>query len=490
MPKVALQGNPYQGQASIASAQRAVNLYAESNAAAEGNSPFPFTEYPTPGSILFGAAIVPAGGNGAVRGCYRTTIGTAYCVVGPTIYFVELNGGLTFVGALEDQPSPVSFADNGEVMVIVDGTTSGYAIDLVSNDFGLIIDPSFYGANVVVYLSTFFIFNRPGTNQFYTSLSLVTFIELTTGTSFNPLSIAGKSGSADPIISIITVYQNLWLIGALTTEIWIGTGAAAFYFQQIQGAYINHGCSATFSAATQDVLLFWLQQDLQGRALILQGTGLGVTEISTPYIVAQIQKYATISDAIGFCFQTADHAFYALIFPTANKCWLYELNTKRWCEWVWLDANGNYNRPRANCYMFFNAKNIVGDWQTGQLFTLDFETYTDNGSPIVRERTFPHMIMDGQRVVYTEFTLSISVGTAVPAEQDINPTISLSWSDDGGITYSQQVEQVLGAGGEFLTQPSWKRLGMARDRIFKVKWSAPYNIAINGAYVDSIKAAS
>ena len=50
--KIPLIGNPYQGRSPIASAQRSVNLYAESNDPAP-QAPFEFTQYPTPGSLLF-----------------------------------------------------------------------------------------------------------------------------------------------------------------------------------------------------------------------------------------------------------------------------------------------------------------------------------------------------------------------------------------------------------------------------------------------------
>ena len=484
--KTPLVGNPYQGRSPIASAQRAVNLYAESNQGAQA-SPFPFTEYPTPGTLLFSAAVVPAQTNGTVRGIYRTSIGTAYIVVGPTVYFMAINGALVYVGSIADNLTQVYMADNGLAVVLVDGSTTGYAIDINLNSFGPIIDPSFYGADFVVFLDTFFVFNRPKTDQFYISLSLVNFTLLTTGTSFDPLDIAAKSGSADPIVAILVVHQNLWLIGALTTEIWIGTGAADFFFQQIQGAYIDHGCAAPYSACNQDVLTFWLMEDRQGKGIIMQGAGLDVSEISTPYIVAQIQSYSVINDAIGFCFQTADHAFYALIFPTADKAWLYDLSSKQWCEWNYLTNTGELIRPRANCAMFWNGMNIVGDYQNGQILQLDFNTFTDVGQPIYRERTFPHMLEDGDRVSYKQFIASMQVGTANPAEPDIDFPVTLEFSDDGGVTYGEPLEQSLGHGGEYLTQPSWWRLGTARDRVFKLSWSAPFKTALNGAFVEANK---
>lgn len=567
--KTPLVGQPYQGRSPIASAQKRINLYTESNADS-ALSPFPFTEYPTPGTLLFSSAIVPSGSNGTIRGIYRTSIDTAYVVVGSTVYTMATNGALVFVGNIADRPNQVYLADNGQAVVLVDGTTTGYAIDIVTNDFSPIVDPSFLGADFVLYLDTFFIFNRPGTNQFYISLTSVSYAELT-GTSigtgsisaagssytngsytqvpltggsgtgavadiqvsgatvtgvtiddpgigylvgdilsanasdiggsgsgftytidtvapaFDPLDIAAKSGSADPIIAILTVYQNLWLIGSLTTEIWVGTGAADFFFQQVQGVYIEHGCLAQYSVANQDVLCFWLMQDRQGKGVVMQGIGLGVTEISTPFLVAQIQSYQVNNDAIGFCFQQADHAFYVLIFPTANKGWLYDLKTKQWSEWNWLDAFGGLNRPRANCAMLWQGLNVVGDFQNGQILELDFDTFTDTGGPIARFRTFAHMIDDGDRVVYKQFIASMQVGTANPPEPDIDFPVSLRFSDDGGITYGNALEQSLGQGGQFETQPSWWRLGKARDRLFELSWSAPFKTALNGAWVEAVK---
>ncbi len=481
--KLPLIGSPYQGRSPIASAQRAVNLYAESNDASP-QSPFEFTQYLTPGSIKFTQAVVAAGANGTVRCCYRTSIGTAYIVVGPTIYFLSSNGGLTYVGSIPDKPTQVYMADNGLAVVVVDGGAIGYAIDINTNLFGPIIDPSFLGADFVVFLDTFFVFNRPGTNQFYISLSLVNFSLLTAGISFDPLDIAAKSGSADPIVSLGILHQNLWLVGSLTTEIWIGTGAADFFFQQVQGAYIDHGSGAAYSFANQDVVAFWLGQDRQGFGIVFQGTGYDVSEISTPYIVSQFQKYITIADAIGGCFQTADHAFYALIFPTQNIGWLYDLTTKQWCEWGVLDANGDIDRPRANCFMFAFGKILVGDFNNGKVYQLDFTTYTDDGAAIFRLRTFAHMIDDGNRVTYKQFIASMQVGTATPPDPLIDFPVFLRWSDDGGITYGEPVPQSLGKGGQFKTQAQWNRLGLARDRVFELTWSAPFNTALNGAYVD------
>lgn len=485
MAQVNLLGQPYAGKAAIASAQQAINVYGESNKEAV-QAPAPITYYQFPGTELYSQPLNP----GISRCNYRTSIGTAYTVVGPTVYLQQNNGNLVFVGSIPDRASQVHMADNGLAVVIVDGSSMGWAIDMVTNNFGPIIDPSFYGADQTLFLNTFFVFNRPGTNQFYISLGMVTFALLTTGTSFDPLDIAAKSGSADPIVAIATVNNNLWLIGALTTEPWIGTGAADFFFQQVQGAYVNHGCIAPNSNASTDTVIYWLMQDKAGKNIIVKTNGYDVEEVSTPYLVSQFNKYATTDDAIAFIFQIEDHAFYVLQFPTANITWAMELKTGYWAQWgKWNTLTNQFDRIRFNNMMFFDGKLIGGDFATGKNYKLNPDIATDDGDIMKFVRTFLHMIgQNYERVIYKNCSVRMQPGTSTLAvgdpSNDNEPEVLLSWSDDGGVNFGFPVPQSLGRQGETLVDTQWNRLGWGRDRIFKIEWNGPVITALNGAYVE------
>ncbi len=362
--RVELISAPYDGKSIIASGQECVNLYAEINNK-DPQAPAKVTYYLTPGTTVYADPLFEK----AARGSYRTSLGTAFYVVGQNVYFLTSAQTLIFIGAIADRASQIIFSDNGIVCVFVDGV-NGYVIDLATNALGIIIDPNFYGADYVALLDTFFIFNVPDTNQFYISVSNADYTLLTTTGAFDPLDIASKAGFNDPIVGIVTIHRELWLIGELTSEVWIGTGAADFYFQQVQGAYINHGCAAQYSMATMDNFVFFIMQDQQGNGIVVQGGGYELNEISTPRTVKEFKSYSTLADAIGFCFQIEDHAFYCLIFPTASKGWMYDLSTKQWNEWNWCDENGNLLRPRANCCMFAYNANLVGDWENGRLLQL------------------------------------------------------------------------------------------------------------------------
>jgi hypothetical protein len=487
MTRIPLTGGAYQARSVVASAQRCVNLYPESNPQ-DSQAPVPVTHYPTPGTKLITRLPTIA----TMRGIYRATDGNLYAVVGSNVYYVDVNYSVTLVGSISFGLTPVSFSDNGLVIVIVDGTASGYAIKMSDRTFGSITSAAFYGADKVDFLDTYFVFNKPGTQQFYISLSNVDYAMLTGGTAFDSLDIAAKSGSGDALVSLYVVHRELWLIGALTTEVWVNTGKADFTFEALPGLD-EHGCVAKYSVAQRDTALFWLSRDRQGQGIVVQTEGYRTKRISTHAIEAEIQAYTRIDDAIGFCYQQQGHAFYALTFPSADVTWCYELASGQWHQWAYTDQNGNLRRHRANCSAFAYGQNLVGDWQNGSLYALDPNVFTDNGNPIVRIRSFPHLIKDGNRVSYLSFIADMQVGTlggTMPADAPnvtpltTAPLVSLRWSDTRGASYGNALQQSLGAAGEYLISVQWNRLGMARDRVFELSWSAPVRSALNGAFVD------
>lgn len=482
MPRVPCLGGAYRDKSLIASAQETINLYPEFNS--NKQAPSPVTHYLFPGSRIFGTP-------GTLDNCrclYTASIGTCYAVIGVNVYAVQINGAMVFVGAIPDRASQVIMADNGIVIALVDGV-DGFVINLADNQFGQIVDAAFYGADYVAFLDTFLVFNRPDTDQFYISLSNADFAMLTGGTGFDPLDIAAKSGSADNIVGILAIHKELWLIGALTTEIWVGTGAPDFYFQQVQGAFIQHGCIAPFSITSTDVVLFWLMKDKQGQFQIMKGSGYEVSNIATSYLIELMSRMETVSDAIFGIFQVSNHAFLMMNFPTANVTFVYDLTTDEFVRSCWSDTNGVKNRYRSQCYTAFNNQVLGGDWEDGTLYVIDPNIYTDFGGPIVRTKTFLHMVgPEYERINYISFDADMLAGTTdvtavdVEADPNLEPQVSLSWSDDRGKTYGNAVPQSMGLQGEYLTTISWNRLGQARDRIFKLEWAEDLETSLLGGF--------
>jgi hypothetical protein len=578
--RIMLNSGAYEARSIIANAQRCINLFPERNSE---DAPVPFTHYATPGLDL-----LILGTGSQARATYRASNGDFYNVIGSAVYYIDSNFNRTLLGNITYGTTPVSLSDNGLVIVIVDGSTNGWVIDMATHAFGTIPTASggpFFGSPRVDYLDTFLLFSRPGTNQWYISLSEANFAMFTslfgailtastvggtgytdgtytnialsggsgggaTGTltilggivtkvlpvnagvgyaigdtltatgigggtgfayqvetiggAFDALDIATKNGSPDPIVALIVMHREVWLIGQLTTEIWYNSGAADFTFQAMPGAFVEHGSDATYALCAQDLSVYWLSLDRQGRAIFMRGAEYQALRISTHAIENEWATYPTTQDAISFVYQQEGHTFVFVVFPSGNATWVYDQAAQLWHQRAWTDNDGNLNRHRANCVANVYNTTVVGDWQNGNLYKFDMNQFTDDmdgnglntdGSyPISCIRSFPHELNDGKRVTYGRFAADIQVGTDVGVLDSSTPTsppvISLRWSDNRGASYGNKVEQSLGAAGQYLTQPSWGRLGIARDRIFELSWSCPTMTALNGAFVDITPAGS
>lgn len=88
----------------------------------------------------------------------------------------------------------------------------------------------------------------------------------------------------------------------------------------------------------------------------------------------------------------------------------------------------------------------------------------------------------------SQLLVEVIVSTTIVRPDD--PMVYLSYSDDRGRSFSDPVGASLGAIGEYLTQVQWRRLGMGRDRVFAVEWSAPVATALQGAWIEATPAES
>lgn len=485
--RIPLTGGMYQARSVIASAQRCVNLYAEKNAS---DAPFPYTYQLTPGltQLIAGIGLTPH------RCAYRASNGVLYEVIGNQVFMTNSSWVRTHLGTISTTSTLVSMADNGLAIILVDGTSNGYCIDMSTNTFAPIIGQggAFYGGTTVDYVDTFFILNRPGTNQWYISLSNVTFDNLqgvispgATAAAFDSLDIAAKTGNPDNIQAVIAMHREAWLIGTETTEVWYDAGNPDFAFSPIPGVFIEHGAAAPHSVCKQDLSVYWLSQDRQGNRMVLTGNQYAARRISTHAIENEFASYSVITDAIGFTYQQLGHTFYVLTFPTANVTWVYDVSEELWHERTWTDFNGGENRIRGNNCAAVYGTLVMGDWQNGALYKLDLNNYTDIDGPLVRRRGFPDIQINNNRVGHTRLVLDMDVGEVV---NKLNPiglsfSISLRYSDNRGKTWGNPITYSLGATGQFDTSVLFTQLGISRNRVYEVFWQSPTLTALNGGDV-------
>jgi hypothetical protein len=493
--RLLLTGASYTSRSIIANAQRCINYYPEINTR---NNIVPVTYYQRPGLVP-----ITTVGQGPIRGLYRSSTGVGYVVSGSGWYVLDDSFNSTLLGNIPSTGGPVSMVDNGFQVMLVDGSSQGWLTDLGSTDFSVINDPTgaFTGSNALDFIQTFILWNIPG-GQFFGS-TISSQIE-----PFDPTYAAAKSSWPDNLKRVFINRLSILLFGDLKTEIWYNAGLPNFPFTQLPGAYIEHGLAATFSVASQDITTYWLGRNLQGEGMVMMFRGYVTERISNhalEYAIMEMDKTVGIDDAIGMCFQKDGHVFYLLTFPQGDQTWVYDASVGDpmggWHQEAWTDSNGELHRSRINCHALLNGENVVGDWENSTLYSLDLDTYTDTvaevASPITCVRTFPHIThgrlaggnqlveVDGRRVQFSAFRADFECGLGPVGISGLPAQISLRWSDDRGRTYGNAVLQSNGFPGEYLTQPQWLGMGIARDRLFELSHSIAGPAALNGAWIEA-----
>lgn len=470
--KIPLINGAYHARSVIASAQRCVNLYLEKNP--EGES-FPTTHYPTPGL----KKLIEAPER-VWRCLYTASDGRLFGVCAKTVYLVKDDETLQKIGVIRTPVGQCYMVDNGVQILLVDGTEDGFIITLEDLTFRAVNNEAFYGSTRLAIVDGYLLLNRPGTNQWYISL----FNKI----DFDSLDFASKIGAPDKLVAVGVTRRNVFLFGESTTEIWNNTGGTDFTFSRVGGAFIQFGCQAADSLCEADGSLYWVSRSPQGTCMVLRTVNYDRERISTFAIEDELQGYQRVDNAIGFVHQMAGHYWYVLTFPTDRKTWVYDIATGQWHERAYLEPDGSFGRHRANCFAFWNGRHIVGDYENGKLYEMSLDFYTDDGREIRRLRSFPHMVDDGNRVTYRMFQADMEAGKASGLEPAHPVEVRLRFSDSKGASWSTHISTSLGFRGDHDAIARWHRLGQARDRVFELSWSADFQTALNGAYIDPVAA--
>jgi len=374
-------------------------------------------------------------------------------------------------------------------------------------------DGAFTGGETCDIVDNYFVYNRPSSQQFGASGVLS---PISGNTSFS-----SKDGSPDNLVALIADHREVYLMGEASSEVWTDVGGNPFPFQRIPGTNTQHGIAAKFSLARLGNSFAYVSRNNRGQAQVMQMNGYVPTRISNHAVENSITNQY-IDDAIAWTYQLEGHEVYVVSFPTLNLTWAYDSTTQMWHKWLYTNNDGTYSRHRGNCCAVFQGMVLVGDYSNGSIYELDKLNYTDNGQYVRRLRRAPHLVSDFQRQYFDELqiqfqpgvgTTGLSVGSSGmfigspyiiyptatltvgpmdilylgvanqlnPSTPTTYPQAMLRFSNDGGSTWSREYTVTIGQTGKYKNRAIWRRLGMARDRVFEVSISDPVNAVIISA---------
>ena len=458
--------------------QRSINHYPASSES--GDSKARFILNPTPGRALFAQAPVQS-----IRGMIEAG-GLAYIVAYNKFYLMNANGVFTEYGTITSFAGNVSMSYNGLQIIIVDGTVGGgWIYTIATNAFAAIIDTSadFPGGTTVSFLDGYFIVNVPNTGIYQWSA-------LYNGLTWDPTDFANAEGSPDNLVAVIAAHRQVFLMGGNTVEVIYNTGASPNPFERVQGVFIQYGTNAPFSVQQVANTIFWLGRDQSGANTVWMAQGYQPQRISTTPIENYLSQYDS-TNAIAYTYQENGHYFYILNVVGAPTSVCYDISEKQWHERArWIYEESQWKRDRPNFHIYAYDKHLVGDFQNGNIYEQSLNYNKDADILIRRVRISPYFSDQLEYLIFTYLQIDMQTGVGLnydtnPANSD--PKIGLSWSNDGGHTWSSELMTSMGKIGEYNKRAIWRKLGRARQRVFQTSVVSDVSVNIIAAHTNVVQ---
>ena len=432
------------------SVERLVNLYAEPS---EDGGKKAVALYGDPGLVLWNTA-----GDGPIRGMLTAPDGSIYVVSGTSLYRYPPVGAGVLIGTIDGTHMCRMVHNGTHLLVAADhGLYYATATELFDHTATL---SSICG---LAYQDGYGILMQAGSQRVY-----VTAVD--DFSSIDLLDFTALDRNPDLNITCTNSQGELWGFKERTIEVLANTGAATFPFTRV--AFIERGCGAAGSVALGDGSVFWLGNDKR----VYRSNGYQPIPISTPAIDRMIAGATGHASAEAFVYTLGGHTHYTISF--GDLAISYNLTTRTWRERV----SYGLTRWRAQGYALRSdgITNLVGDYDSGNIYELDIDTYTENSEILARTIVCPPLSADPNPISVHGLALDFEAGVGLTSGQGSDPVVLLSWSDDDGRTWSNDVSGSLGALGNYRWRAQFNRLGRSRNRSFRFRISDPVKVAILG----------
>lgn len=431
-----------------------LNMYAEKDGKL-------LTLKPTPGSI----PTYQFSPNGGGRG-FNNNTGRIFGVRGA--FFQELvDGAPVILGTLLSNVNPVAIITalppNGEGQVLIVDDSHGYVYKFVDNSFTMLTeaDNGFVGggSQAIWCASRGFVF-KPGTQQAQCSGQY----DFTTwdGTAFFTITSANT-----PIVAMASNGGLAYFFTSDTFEGWENMG----YSVQPLGRVIygdRIGCLAPNSVFVMKRHVYWLGNNSEGNGEFFRHVAGAIPEPITDSPTQRIlARTANQPQCITYGYQSLGHNFIVNTFIDGNLTIAYDSDTGLWADRAWREPNTNASRVVPYISVIFDKGRLLGlSYIDGQIYTIDNNTFTDSGNPIIRQRVTEVIPDEGDWETYFQ-SVELFGQTGNTPVTDANVQVVMQYTTDRGETWSTEEWQQSGGNGSYTARTKWTGLGAAFGMAFK-----------------------
>lgn len=412
-----------------------------------------------------------------VRSDLLVNSGFIYFVAGLLLYRCTKGGVSTSLGSVggigRAKLSANALPGDSQILVL-NGSGVGY---IYTNTDGLsqITDADFFPSSSVGVLDERFWLARDGTNEFFGS-------ELSDGKTYNALTFDLADESPDNVVAVMPVRSALWVLNEDSTEYWQAFTDVTFPLRRVKGASHGYGILAKDSLAEVNKIYCFLASDLTVKMV----TGDQIKTISDLDFDTKVAGsdpdtspgFNTVNNAFGFFADGPTHTTYYLTFPSEGFTWAYDLKTGL----SHIRSSTGVGFWRANGAVKFNGQVVCGDSQKPKLSLLTKAVTQEVGENFTSTLVTPFYINHDRHV--TIDLIIIDAEMAVDTNPANEPMLTVSYTKDGGETWTSKAPISLGKTGQYKKKIHLRKFGrLSRGHYFglRIEAAGDFNVQFYGA---------
>lgn len=448
---------------------RLINCYAE-EIGAEGKVPYPL--YASDGWTNF--ATLQGGG---VRALLELN-GELYAVAGRVLNLIDAGGGVSQIGGIASD-GMVTMARNRRSVPQIAITCDGINQIVSGGSLSLISDADLPAATSVAHLDGYFVWGVADGRMFASAID--------DGTNIDGLDFATAEANPDGLRRVFVSGRDILAFGTKSLEVWTNTGGETFPFSRTTSrdfGVLAPGsiCSVMVKRGGVSDAVGFVGTNSDGAfAGVFLMQGYTPSKISTPSCDRDILAETDPTAITGTAWDDGTHSFYAI--SGANFTWVFDATTGLPHE----RKSYGLNRWRASTITTLGTRLIVGDYASPKLYTMSSAAFSEAGQPIVMEVHTPPVHAYPFRMRTNALYADVLPGVGDNTSGDeLDPVIGVSYSEDGGATWSGERMEPVGRQGDRRKRVVSRRWGISGEdgRTWRLRMSAGVAKGLTGASID------
>lgn len=397
-------------------------------------------------------------------------------VAGNKVGFYSGVGEIDWRGGTIDGEGPVTIARNNNAETDIVITTGSNTYVVRSTSVQQYPDGNVGVPNSVSFLDAYLVFTYADGTIRASDVNV---------TDIPGLSYTRAESSPDGLLRGVTSRRFFYAMGSSSIEIYQNVGNIDFPFQRVY--VLDTGLYGQFAVAGDNVdgwdnPILFVASDGTVRALQDYQSAI----ISTDAVSRDILS-ADKNDIFCFCYNFDANPVF--VVTSSLFTWEYNLKTQGWHE------RRSFNRFMEDTWRGKHSvqafdKWLVADKETGVIYQIDPAELTEDGKPLVYLVESETMTGFPQQVACRRLDLDFAVGYGSERGLDpieIDPTIDIIWSTDGGVSYGVPVQRKLGREGRYSNLVSVLGLGQSFSQgwRFIIRISDPIDCSLKGGFMNS-----